>query len=206
MSDAMQVAQQRRAGYQKAIAQKETEIAELKEHLEDLDNFLEFGESLMGNEPAAAASPTGRTVVSRPAVSRPIQPEKADAKKEVAGNIARSDGTTMSGARTMHQKRASHGFWLHAQANLHAPVFQRRAAHFAWPFLRVGSLDLTAGLRNKPGIGGHRLAFHIFNDVQSGARCSRRLCFPNVENRPKTPGNRGHRMRQTKGNDPCLRS
>ena len=90
MSDAMQVAQQRRAGYQKAIAQKETEIAELKEHLEDLDNFLEFGESLMGNEPAAAATPAAgpvpgaRTVVSRPAVSRPISQEKADDKKEDA--------------------------------------------------------------------------------------------------------------------------
>jgi glutathione S-transferase len=89
MSDAMQVAQQRRAGYQKAIAQKETEIAELKEHLEDLDNFLEFGESLMGNDPAAAATagtttPAARTVVSRPAVSRPITQENAEDKKDEA--------------------------------------------------------------------------------------------------------------------------
>lgn len=85
MSDAMQVAQQRRDGYLKAIAQKETEIAELKEHLEDLDNFLEFGQSLLGNDPAAAAAPAAaRTVVSRPAVSRPIQPAKAEEKKPEA--------------------------------------------------------------------------------------------------------------------------
>ncbi|MEO9824485.1 MAG: hypothetical protein ABJF50_08730 [Paracoccaceae bacterium] len=82
MSDAMQVAQTRRAGYQKAIAQKETEIAELREHLEDLDNFLEFGESLMGNDPAAAATTGARTVVSRPATSRPVEPVKADEKAE----------------------------------------------------------------------------------------------------------------------------
>lgn len=84
MSDAMQVAQQRRDGYLKAIAQKETEITELKESLEDLDNFLEFGQSLLGNTPAAAATPTARTVVSRPAVSRPIQPAKAEDKKDEA--------------------------------------------------------------------------------------------------------------------------
>lgn len=87
MSDAMQVAQMRRAGYQKTIAQKETEIAELKEHLEDLDNFLEFGESLIGNEPAAAAAgttPGGRTVVSRPAVSRPVPQDQASDTKETA--------------------------------------------------------------------------------------------------------------------------
>lgn len=87
MSDAMQVAQQRREGYLKAIAQKETEIAELKEHLEDLDNFLEFGQSLLGNTPAADAKPAARTVVSRPAVSRPIQPAKAaDEKVENKSN------------------------------------------------------------------------------------------------------------------------
>ncbi len=87
MSDAMQVAQMRRAGYQKTIAQKETEIAELKEHLEDLDNFLEFGESLIGNEPAAAASGAAsgaRTVVSRPAVSRPAPQDQASDTKETA--------------------------------------------------------------------------------------------------------------------------
>lgn len=84
MSDAMQVAQQRRDGYLKAIAQKETEIAELKESLEDLDNFLEFGQSLLGNTPAAAATPTARTVVSRPAVSRPVEPPKAEEKKPEA--------------------------------------------------------------------------------------------------------------------------
>lgn len=86
MSDAMNVAQQRRSGYQKAIAQKESEIAELKEHLEDLDNFLEFGQSLLGNEPAAAAAatsaPTARTVVSRPAVSRPSEDAKAEETKK----------------------------------------------------------------------------------------------------------------------------
>ncbi|NNE89815.1 MAG: hypothetical protein HKN27_17240 [Silicimonas sp.] len=75
MSDAMQVAQQRRAGYQKAIAQKETEIAELKEFIEDLDNFLEFGQSLLGKDPAEAARP-----VSRP-VNPVQQPQQQNAQK-----------------------------------------------------------------------------------------------------------------------------
>ena len=69
MSDAMQVAQQRRAGYQKAIAQKESEIAELREFMEDLDNFLEFGQSLLGKDPAESVRPVSRPVT-------PAQPQQ----------------------------------------------------------------------------------------------------------------------------------
>lgn len=74
MSDAMQVAQQRRAGYQKAIAQKESEIAELREFMEDLDNFLEFGQSLLGKDPAEAVRPVSRPVT-------PAQPQHAQQNK-----------------------------------------------------------------------------------------------------------------------------
>lgn len=88
MSDAMNVAQQRRDGYLKAIAQKESEIAQLKEHLEDLDNFLEFGQSLLGNTPAEGATP--QKIVSRP-LSRPTQPTKVEDKKPDVGAKADDD-------------------------------------------------------------------------------------------------------------------
>ncbi len=65
MSDAMQVAQQRKNEYTKAIAKKEEEIAELKEMIADLDSFMEFGKELLGNQPEKAK------VVSRPVVSKP---------------------------------------------------------------------------------------------------------------------------------------
>lgn len=50
MSDAMQVAHQNRKDHKRAIAQKEAEIAELREMITDLDSFIEFGNSLLGGE------------------------------------------------------------------------------------------------------------------------------------------------------------
>lgn len=79
MSDAMQVAQQRRNGYQKSIAQKETEIAELKEYIEDLDNFLEFGQSLLGKAPAAEVRQVSRPVVQE---TKPEAVVKSEAAKD----------------------------------------------------------------------------------------------------------------------------
>jgi hypothetical protein len=76
MSDAMQVAQQRRAGYQKAIAQKESEIAELRELMEDLDNFLEFGQSLLGKDPAAS--------IAQPQPARPAAPNQPKPQEQAA--------------------------------------------------------------------------------------------------------------------------
>ena len=61
MSDAMQVADQNRKNYKKAIAQKEAEIAELREMIVDLDNFIEFGNSLLGKE----IKPSGERPISR---------------------------------------------------------------------------------------------------------------------------------------------
>lgn len=73
MSDAMQVAQQRKNEYTKAIAKKEEEIAELKEMIADLDSFMEFGKELLGSQPEKAK------VVSRPVVSKPA-PQAAPAR------------------------------------------------------------------------------------------------------------------------------
>ena len=50
MSDAIQVAEQRRKEYKMAISKKENEIVELKERIEDLDNFIEFGQALVGKD------------------------------------------------------------------------------------------------------------------------------------------------------------
>lgn len=48
MSDAMQIARQRRGEYEESIARKEREIEELREMIGDLDRFLEFGQDLIG--------------------------------------------------------------------------------------------------------------------------------------------------------------
>jgi hypothetical protein len=43
----MQVAKQRQKEYTTAIAKKQAEIDEMKEYIEDLENFIEFGASLL---------------------------------------------------------------------------------------------------------------------------------------------------------------
>lgn len=47
MSDPMQVAKQRQKEYSTAIAKKQAEIDEMKEYIVDLENFIEFGASLL---------------------------------------------------------------------------------------------------------------------------------------------------------------
>ena len=60
MSDAMQIAHKRRKDYSAEIAKKEAEIAELHELIADLDSFIEFGEALVGNQPADTAGEPAR--------------------------------------------------------------------------------------------------------------------------------------------------
>lgn len=82
MADALKVAQNRRDDYKKDIANKEAEIEELKELINDLDSFIEFGEALVtdGDAPAAKVEakieaqtdPTPNRIVSKPVVSKPI--------------------------------------------------------------------------------------------------------------------------------------
>ena len=66
MSDAMQVAKQRRQDYKKSIAEMEKEIAELQELIADLDSFIEFGDALMTNGPEEAATNTTPDAISAP--------------------------------------------------------------------------------------------------------------------------------------------
>ncbi|MEM8751319.1 MAG: hypothetical protein AAGF28_13565 [Pseudomonadota bacterium] len=71
MQNPMQVAEKRIKEYRMAISKKENEIVELKERLEDLDNFLEFGQALVG-KPGEGAAQTA-----------PEQPKtEADTKKQ----------------------------------------------------------------------------------------------------------------------------
>lgn len=67
MSDAMQVAQQNRKEHLKAIAQKEAEIAELRETIADLESFIEFGNSLLGKEPKVTTEVMPARPKSQPA-------------------------------------------------------------------------------------------------------------------------------------------
>ena len=102
MQDAMQVAEKRIKEYRMAISKKENEIVELKERLEDLDNFLEFGQALVGGADKS---------------SRPSQPAQADAKgdetpaQSKADSEWESDDTTTSPinngiTRVLSQQRA----------------------------------------------------------------------------------------------------
>ena len=66
MSDAMQIAHQRRKDYRDSIAQKEAEIAELHELIADLDSFIEFGDSLMGKQTQKPAEPAKPSITAAP--------------------------------------------------------------------------------------------------------------------------------------------
>ena len=73
MTDAMQIASQRKKSYLSAIAKKESEIAEMKELIADLDSFMEFGQALLGKEPDTARE------VSRPVA---VDAPRADDEEE----------------------------------------------------------------------------------------------------------------------------
>lgn len=64
MSDAMQIARQRRKEHEEAIAKREREIEELREMIADLDSFIDFGQELI-NGPVVQRTP-----------SRPIEPQQ----------------------------------------------------------------------------------------------------------------------------------
>ncbi|MGI9391496.1 MAG: hypothetical protein ACR2O1_15675 [Boseongicola sp.] len=67
MSDAMQVAQQRRTDYKAAIAKKNNEIAELNELIADLDSFIEFGEALLDEKTEKVREVSRPIVATQPA-------------------------------------------------------------------------------------------------------------------------------------------
>ena len=87
MSDAVQVAKDRRQKYTKPISNLEAEIAELKEMISDLDNFIEFGEALVGkgadNKPKNATGNTAENVTPKQRVTS-VQSTPADLLKSVA--------------------------------------------------------------------------------------------------------------------------
>lgn len=92
MSDAMQVAHQRRKDYQNSIARKETEIAELKELIADLDSFMEFGEALLteGSDTPAKETPSPVVQVTKPLPELDPEDEWAqDEKESENSNMAR---------------------------------------------------------------------------------------------------------------------
>ena len=81
MSDAMQVAQQRRTDYKNAIAKKQQEIAELTELVADLDSFIDFGEALLAEKLEMPEE------VSRPALVSQISEWDSDEAHVAAAQI-----------------------------------------------------------------------------------------------------------------------
>lgn len=92
MSDAMQVAHQNRKNHTKAIAQKEAEIAELREMIADLDSFIEFGNSLLGRPAAATPEATGPRRVSQPAPQDKQDWNSGDADEGIANVLSKRAG------------------------------------------------------------------------------------------------------------------
>ena len=77
MSDVMKIAKSRQEDLKKAITAKETEIAELREEIESLTDFLEFGQSLA--ERAAGVT----KVTPKAAQPAPTQPAQTPEAKDI---------------------------------------------------------------------------------------------------------------------------
>lgn len=92
MSDAMQVAHQNRKSHTKAIAQKEAEIAELREMIADLDSFIEFGNSLLGQAPAPVEEAKGPRKVSQPTSQVEQNWNSGDADAGIASVLSKRAG------------------------------------------------------------------------------------------------------------------
>ena len=77
MQNPMQVAEKRIKEYRMAISKKENEIVELKERLEDLDNFMEFGQALVG-QPGEGAQKSAPAKAEDAKQAVPTGEDKAD--------------------------------------------------------------------------------------------------------------------------------
>ncbi len=102
MSDAMQVAKQRRQDYKKSIAEMEKEIAELQELIADLDSFIEFGDALLTNGPDEVATDPAPDAISTPfpkAVAGPTDMPKrkpaapTDTNEQISKALAQRSNT-----------------------------------------------------------------------------------------------------------------
>lgn len=100
MTDAMQIAKQRHTDYQASVAKKEAEIEELNELIADLESFMEFGDALMGKDPAPA--PTKKAVVSRPVVQ--VTKQKAEPENEWDNADEKKEADTDGIARVLSQR------------------------------------------------------------------------------------------------------
>ena len=89
MSDAMQIAHQRRKTYLSAIAQKEAEIAEMNEMIADLDSFIEFGDALLGKDPEKVTETPRPALAETPAATSDPDPDDEWETDTPQQNIAR---------------------------------------------------------------------------------------------------------------------
>ena len=88
MTDAMEVAKQRKKDYETQISKKKAEIEELEEMIGDLNSFMEFGNELL-NGPAKAAAPTSRP--SPQVKSQPSPQLKEVPNKPAAASAPKAD-------------------------------------------------------------------------------------------------------------------
>lgn len=100
MSDAMQVAEQRRKEYKMAISKKENEIVELKERIEDLDNFIEFGQALVAKDDEKPRT------VSRTPQTEPQTQAQPETSGDDWGNSAEDAKPNNEIARVLSQRAA----------------------------------------------------------------------------------------------------
>lgn len=98
MTDAVQIAYERRKDYKASIARLEREIEELGELVKDLDSFIEFGEALVGKDSLKVKS------ITRPIVAElnPVDEDDVDPADEWATD--KEDDAKDPVSRTISQR------------------------------------------------------------------------------------------------------
>ena len=104
MADALEVANKRRQDYKEAISKKEAEIAELRELITELNEFIEFGDALIASGPVAS-TPAESTTTAEPDAISPATPKDESVRVAVKSrNPMSAEHNKQNLARVMSQR------------------------------------------------------------------------------------------------------
>ena len=109
MADALEVANKRRQDYKEAISKKEAEIAELRELITELNEFIEFGDALVASGPVDSASvesaPVETAAAAEPDAISPATPKDENVRVAVKSrNPMSAEHNKQNLARVMSQR------------------------------------------------------------------------------------------------------
>ena len=108
MSDAMNIARQRRKEHEQAIAKREQEIEDLREMIADLDSFLEFGQELIGG-PAPSQRPQSRQPgdpSQAQAQTKPGEPQLKEVQRPSGDDVWEGEAPGKSIANVLAARKA----------------------------------------------------------------------------------------------------